>query len=166
MTLKKHTRKVLKNGDVSITFAPNNGVETFDANAHLLATHKAIVLPIHRIGIVIPSTQNYVNDGYQNIGYVPVKYALPASQETLKSITDNVYVFFSQFGGFTSNEQFGGWMDTDNAKLILERGLSVWAYGIPTRFQVDSLVQIAQSIKATLNQDNVLIIVNDIPYLI
>lgn len=142
------------------------GTTTEKFNVHEYLKGTAIALPSAKVGIVIPSTINHTVPAWNALGVLPEKYALQAPKEYTDAIHNAVYSLLSQFGGFTQSEQFGGWVDTDNHKAILERGTFVWAYGDITKPQMEMLLTIAQATKGLLKQDNILIVVDDKPYLV
>lgn len=129
-----------------------------------LASVGAIELPRKKTGIVIPSTLNTYEDKYLNTGETRTKTITRANKALLSPFVENIKSLFAQFGGYTAQEQFGGWLD--NGAIVEEKSLYVWAYCNPAIEELTTLVLIAQSLKAELHQDAILIVVNDTPYLI
>lgn len=123
-----------------------------------------IELPSKKTGIVIPSTLNVYEDGFYNLGDIRPKTVTLAPKNVINPLIDNVKQFFAGFGGYTLTLQFGGWLDND--KIIEEKSLYVWAYCAPTKDDINTLILMAQSMKAVLHQDSILIVIEDTPYLV
>lgn len=122
-------------------------------------------LPSLKSGIVIPSTKNCIVPGDYNLGEVK-KTTCKATKKELAPVLYQAKTFFSQFGGFTINSQCGGWVDRDTYTVVEETSQFIWSYTILDEDTTTTLILIAQSIKALLCQDSILIVVNGLPYLV
>jgi len=117
-----------------------------------------IKLPASVNGIVIPSTINK-NEGGE-------KSTRRATKKELCPVLYQAKTFFSTFGGYTISSQAGGWMDSDTNALIEETSQFIWAYSIADDKTTEYIIGLALSVKELLCQDNILVVINSIPYLV
>lgn len=133
-------------------------------SASVSALHGIYELPAKKTGIVIPSTYN--EHSQYEIGKETTKKVTLASKKLLAPITYQSKMLMARFGGYTVSPQEGGWIDSDNGELVEEKSLFIWAYANPANDDVVALITLAQSVKAMLHQDSILIVIDDVPYLV
>lgn len=107
------------------------------------------------VSIIVPSAHNYI------VG--DEKIVQPANAVVRDRVINLIgRVFANRYGGFTSTEQNGGWVDSDTQAIVWEHSTNITALtGKLTSDDTALLVSLAKAVKEIFNQDAVLVMVGN-----
>lgn len=108
----------------------------------------------HQISILIPSTSN------GNIGGLKIRSEASVELRD-RVITAIEKLFAKQYGGVSTRDSVGGWIDYDTGEIIRELGTTITSFVSDlTADNVRQLFTLAAQVRETFQQDAVLVTVD------